>query len=62
MKKHCVNFFFFYSNCNKLVRTARMEPTVQKTVDTVLKENSVTMSTGPVKMGARLGITIPTVK
>lgn len=39
-----------------------MEPNVQKTVDTVWMENGVAMSTGLVKMGVRLGITIPAVK
>lgn len=39
-----------------------MEPDVQRTVDTVSMENSVTMLTEPVKMVVRLDITKPAVQ
>lgn len=40
----------------------RMDPDVQRNVDTVLTENSVTMSTGLVSKGVRRGIITPGVK
>lgn len=47
---------------NDIVRTTRMEPDVQRNVDIVWMENNVTIPTGLVTMGVRLGIMILYVK
>lgn len=55
-------FSYYYCFVQQLVKIINMGPSVQRVVDAVWMENSVTLSTELARMGVRLGITNHAVK